>query len=241
MTINIELLILIILSIFQSIFGIGLLFIGTPIFLTLGYSFVGTLEILLPISICISFLQFFFSDFENKKFVYDFNKFCLPFLIFFSFLIVKNFITFDFKLITSFLVILFSIINLIQIYFKYKIIINKFSNKIIFLIIGSVHGLTNLGGPLLSVTSSAINENKKEETRYCISYGYFMMGTIQLLIIFIFNREEYNFNNFKYILIPILIYFPSQNIFKNINQKKFIVYINFFAFIIVIYIFFTNF
>ena len=232
MTINIELLILIILSIFQSIFGIGLLFIGTPIFLTLGYSFVGTLEILLPISICISFLQFFFSNFENKKFVYDFNKFCLPSLIF---------ITFDFKLITSFLVILFSIINLIQIYFKYKIIINKFSNKIVFLIIGSVHGLTNLGGPLLSVTSSAINENKKEETRYCISYGYFIMGTIQLLIIFIFNREEYNFNNFKYLLIPIFIYFPSQNIFKNINNKKFTVFLNFFAFIIGIYIFFTNF
>lgn len=54
-----EILIVTLLIAFQSIFGIGLLIFGTPIFLLIDYSFVETLNILLPISITISLLQFF--------------------------------------------------------------------------------------------------------------------------------------------------------------------------------------
>ena len=53
----IEIFLICIFSIFQSIFGIGILILGTPTFLLLGYSYFETLNILLPFSIAISLLQ----------------------------------------------------------------------------------------------------------------------------------------------------------------------------------------
>ena len=57
----IELLIITLLSIFQAVFGIGLLLIGTPTFLLIGYNFFDVLNILLPFSIIISLLQVIYS------------------------------------------------------------------------------------------------------------------------------------------------------------------------------------
>jgi len=70
-----EILIVALLIAFQSIFGIGLLIFGTPIFLLIDYNFVETLNILLPVSITISLLQFFLSQKKNFNFIKEFNYF----------------------------------------------------------------------------------------------------------------------------------------------------------------------
>ena len=48
---------IILISIVQSIFGVGVLLFGTPLFMLYNYDFKTTLLILLPISITISLLQ----------------------------------------------------------------------------------------------------------------------------------------------------------------------------------------
>ena len=83
-----EIIIIIILIILQSIFGIGLLLFGTPTFILFGYSFAETLSLLLPISILISLIQIFFSKKKNMNFFKNFNLFFFSsfvFLIFFFF------------------------------------------------------------------------------------------------------------------------------------------------------------
>ena len=45
------------ITISQSLFGVGILLWGTPIFLLLGENFIQTLTLLLPLSLMISFLQ----------------------------------------------------------------------------------------------------------------------------------------------------------------------------------------
>ena len=75
----IEVLIISILIFFQSIFGVGLLLFGTPTFLLLNYNFLDTLNILLPISVSISFLQLIYSKKKNLEFKNNFNLFTLPF------------------------------------------------------------------------------------------------------------------------------------------------------------------
>ena len=87
----IEVLIISILIFFQSIFGVGLLLFGTPTFLLLNYNFLDTLNILLPISVSISFLQLIYSKKKNLEFKNNFNLFTLPFLVFSLFLVI-NFI-----------------------------------------------------------------------------------------------------------------------------------------------------
>ena len=45
------------ITISQSLFGVGILLWGTPIFLLLGENFIQTLTLLLPLSLMVSFLQ----------------------------------------------------------------------------------------------------------------------------------------------------------------------------------------
>ena len=48
---------LLLTTVIQSLFGVGILLFGTPLLLLLGYDFSYTLSVLLPISIAINMLQ----------------------------------------------------------------------------------------------------------------------------------------------------------------------------------------
>ena len=107
-----ELIIVVILVIIQSIFGVGLLLFGTPSLLLLGYDFANTINILMPVSISISALQFFKSKNKDINFVKEYNLFCLPFLIIFLIIALKFNYFFNFKLIVALLLIVSSLIIL---------------------------------------------------------------------------------------------------------------------------------
>ena len=115
---------------------------------------------------------------------------------------------------------------------------NKFSSfkKIFFKLknsalvgIGCVHGLTNMGGSFLAIYSTLVSKNVKETARYYICYGYLIMGVLQYITVLFLSFEDLKFTKLYYILLAIIIYFPTQKIFKNINNKKFSKYINLIA------------
>ena len=107
-----EIIIITVLIIIQSIFGVGLLLFGTPSFLVLGYDFANTINILMPVSITISALQFFRSKVKDRVFIADYNIFCVPFLIIFLFIALKFKYLFDFKLLVALLLVFSSILIL---------------------------------------------------------------------------------------------------------------------------------
>ena len=137
-----EIILITLLCIFQSVFGVGLLLLGTPTFLLIGYDFFEVLNILLPYSIVISFLQIF----VNKKQNFNFGKKILihsiPFLI--LGLIIVEYIQhkINFVLIVSIFLIVFSVLNIRNLKNK-KIKIKNINFSLKFL--GLFHGLTNLG------------------------------------------------------------------------------------------------
>ena len=224
-----EIIIISLLIVIQSIFGVGLLLFGTPSFLVLGYDFANTINILMPISITISALQFFRSKVKDRVFIAEYNAFCLPFLIIFLFLALKFKYLFDFKLLVALLLVFSSILILNKkkfssfrkTFFKLK--------KIVLIGIGCVHGLTNMGGSFLAIYSTLVSENVKEVTRYYICYGYLIMGLFQYLMVLLISYENLNFTKLYYLVIALLIYFPTQKIFKNIDDRKFSKYINIIA------------
>ena len=229
MTVILEILVIIILIVIQSVFGIGLLLFGTPTFLILGYDFANTINILMPVSIAISGLQFFKSKVSDKNFLKEYNLFCLPFLIIFLFIALKFKYFFDFKLLVALLLILSSILILNKNKFSsFKETFFKFKNMVL-IGIGSVHGLTNMGGSFLAIYSTLIAKNKKELARYYICYGYLIMGILQYIIVLSLSFRNLDFSKIYYLLLAILIYFPSQNIFKKIQDKKFSKFINLIA------------
>ena len=158
----IEIVIITLLSIFQSIFGVGLLLYGTPIFLILGNDFLYSLSILLPVSMVISLFQLSYDNSIFKiKFIKLFSFITLPFLIITLLLLIKFYENIDIKLLISIVIIFFSLNNLIFNKVMSKFFLNIKNQYIIFSSIGIIHGLTNLGGSLLAITSSQLIVKKK--------------------------------------------------------------------------------
>ena len=224
-----EILIIAVLIFFQSIFGIGLLLFGTPTFLLLGYNFLDVLNILLPISITISAIQFFSSDTENKEFKYNFNFFCLPPLILTLFFIINFFDKINLELYIAILIIFFSILSLNRKKIKYLKNLTLFKQRLVFSIIGLIHGISNLGGSLLAILSPMINNEEKNKTRYSIAYGYLIMGIIQILVLYFFSNNHIKVFNLIYIILVFIIYFPTQKIFKKFKGNHFSNFLNIFA------------
>lgn len=227
----IELIIIFALIAVQSIFGVGLLLFGTPSLLLLGYDFANTLNILIPVSITISAVQFFKSKVKDRIFIKDYNIFCIPFLIIFLFIALKFNYLFDFRFLVALLLIFSSVLILNKKKFSsFKQMIFKIKNLIL-IVIGLIHGLTNMGGSFLAIYSTLISKSIKEATRYYISYGYLIMGTIQYLMVLFLSYDLLTFNKIYYVFLALIIYFPAQKIFKKLNDRKFSKYLNFIALI----------
>jgi hypothetical protein len=229
MTTVLEVLIIIFLIFVQSVFGVGLLLFGTPSFLILGYDFANTINILMPISITISILQFLKSRVKDQKFIKEYNVFCLPFLVIFLIIALKFKYILDFKLLVGLLLVFSSILILNKKRFSsFKETFFKLK-KIVLIGIGCVHGLTNMGGSFLAIFSTLISQNKKEVARYYICYGYLIMGILQYFTVLLLSFKSLDFNKLFYILFALIVYFPAQKLFKNIKDRKFSKYINIIA------------
>lgn len=216
----------------QSSIGVGILVLGTPFLLMLNYEIVEIYFILLPISIITSLINLFVIANLNKdkKISYPnykkkFFLVCLP-SVFIGLLILKFFkIYINFKILVS-LIIFISVFTVI---FKNNIKIKiEFFQSYILSLIGIVHGLTNSGGTLMSLSLSSINN--KEFSRYNITYFYLFLASFQYFLTILLFKKNFiiplNYNLFW--LIPLSITFGNiLNIY--IEEKKYKFIVNFLA------------
>ena len=237
----IEIIILTFLTIFQSIFGIGLLVFGTPTFLLLEYTFTETLSIVLPISCIVSLSQIIVSKKTNiKNFTSDFFKFSLPGLILclpFAILIMSKT---NINILIAVIMIVVSILSIWKIE-KSKNVYKKFKfKKMVFFFIGCVHGLTNLGGGLISIVSSFCYPENKIKIRYSIAISYFVFSLFQLAILFLLDSYYFRIEFLLFILIIPLIFFLSNFIFTKISIKNFSKYIYYIVLFYGFFVFIKN-
>ena len=152
-----------IVSTIQSIAGVGILVLGTPILLLLNFGITDSMKILLPLSIISSILNLLIINifFPLKKNL-EKNFFSYFFLICFPSLFLGIYVVEHFSNVIN-LNILVAVIILISIYGKFKYHnIGTSNNKIktVFIsLIGFIHGLTNSGGTLLTLL---LIEKKKQ-------------------------------------------------------------------------------
>ncbi len=227
-----EIFLLLCFSIFQSIFGVGILLFGTPTFLLLGYNYFETLNIILPWSLIISLLQIITFKKKNYDFLRLIIKFSLPSLVCTSLIISTINYKINFNLIISIFLIIFSFVN----FFKNKIRLKKI--KISLFILGIIHGLTNLGGSFLSIICSNLDK-KRYVARYNIANGYLIFSIFQLLIINFFKTDPTSIE-IKHLWIPFFVYFLSQKLFFQIKDIYFNLTINSLMFFYGFYIFYLS-
>lgn len=221
--------IIFILSLIQSIIGVGLLVVGTPVFLMIGYNMIEVMSFLLPISIITSSISLLTLKFKirdiklDKKNLQYFFTICLLSMLA-GLVILKNFsYIFNFKILVATIIIISIFIKINTNLKNIKVNSNKFYKKIIIFFIGFAHGLTNSGGTLLSLF--LINNEKKNvfQSIYNIHFFYFILALSQLIILIsLINKNDLIFlENLIAYTIPLLsciigtVLISKLNIFLN--------------------------
>jgi len=210
------------LVILQTIVGVGILVLGTPLFLILEFNIIEIMYYLLPISILTSFTNYLFLKYNKGKLQIFLDKNIKKnFIIFFlpglslGLFLAKEFIDIiNFKLLVSLIIFLS-----IAVKWRYESIIQNlplYLKKISFSLISVIHGLTNSGGTLLTVFFSTLNKNKKNQSRYSITFYYLILVAAQYFIFLFIFKEQLVFD---YPLQFLLIILPAL-IIGNITSKK---------------------
>ena len=172
----------IVTSFIQSIFGVGVLLFGTPMLLLLGYNFIDAVIVLLPISVSINMIQIAKDyrgvdlDFYKKILIYT-----IPFVVIFLFVVTR--LTIDIGIVIG-LFLLFVAAK------DYSPRVNKITKflvryeKAYLITMGVVHGLTNLGGSLLTAIVHS-KEYEKYVTRVTVAVAYATFAVFQILTLLV--------------------------------------------------------
>jgi uncharacterized protein len=218
-------LVVIIFSIIQSVFGVGLLLFGTPTLLLIGYSYTEVLWILLPCSIVISLIQTI--DGYNlirakKKVVY----YTIPVMTLSLVLVVSYDNVLDIsKIVGSFLLLIGMV--------KFSSKLQSFLRNLVetqltsyYILIGVVHGISNMGGGPLSILMSTIYDSKTK-IRANIAFIYLVLASFQLIILYFIDKNSLKYASASFILISLAIYLITNKYIANeINNEKYTISIN---------------
>ncbi|HET9642105.1 MAG TPA: TSUP family transporter [Burkholderiaceae bacterium] len=167
-------------SIVQSLFGVGVLLFGTPLLLLAGHAFVDVLLVLLPVSIGISLSQAVAErDCIDRPLVGRTLKYAVPMVI--VFLAAALTLRARLGLVVAALLLLYAIKG---IWPPLASALNRLArwDRLWLVATGAVHGLTNLGGSMLTLL---VHEKgwPKAMSRATIAACYLVFATFQLALL----------------------------------------------------------
>lgn len=210
--------IIFVFSIVQSVFGVGLLVFGTPTCLLLGYSFEVTIAYLLPASISISCMQILHEK-RHIKLRKEFLIFTIPFIILGLALVLTKRFDFDMKLIVGCLLILTGTLRQLPKLQNAMKSLLKEHRKLYLVGMGFIHGVSNMGGGLLTILSSTLFNNKRE-IRANIAYGYLIFAMTQIIVLVILSPHLFKLINVVFPAISIFTYALLGNVVYHKASEK---------------------
>ena len=216
------------LAVLQTIVGVGVLVLGTPLLLIFNYDIIEIINLLAPISIITSLLNYLYLKYNKKNLKINLDKnikknfiiICLPGITI-GLVFAREFIDIiNFEVMISLIIFLSLFIT-----WGFKNLIYSlplFIKKIILMFIAIIHGLTNSGGTLLAIFFTSLAKNKKDQSRYSITFYYLILVFFQyLLFLMVFKKEIFIDNLFNIFLVITLASFVGNIISKTIDEKFF--------------------
>jgi hypothetical protein len=190
-------------AVVQSVFGVGLLVFGTPTLLLAGYSFEETLAYLLPCSMAISALQVWDGGRAFEPVRRDFLRYTAPAVLAGTLVVL---VVLQHKLniraIVGVMLIVTAAIRLVP-GLRERLAAGVRAHLRPALVgLGVVHGLSNLGGGLLTVIVSSLYRDDKDATRKHVAFGYGVMASIQLAALFATTAVTWNWR--LELVLPVL-------------------------------------
>ena len=221
------------ITISQSLFGVGILLWGTPIFLLLGENFIQTLTLLLPLSLLVSFLQISPSFNQiDKNIFFRCLKYSIP-GIFVGLNVILLYRP-DINLLVG-IILVTSVCLKTDVLSKFiHRTVSRYDTLFVF-IIGLIHGLSNLGGPLL-VLRVSLEKFVKETYRTTVAAVYLLFAIVQLIILTF--QIGYIKISITYFLFAAVIYFLSNRyIFFKISETLYQRVITFLMILVALFLF----
>jgi uncharacterized protein len=213
--------VLAIFAVVQSLFGVGLLVFGTPTLLLLGYPFPDTLAIVLPASLAVSVLQIWNGPRLETQFALHFASWCLiPLTVCLAVVLTLNLKT-SLNLVVA--VVLTGFVGL-----RAKRALSEWARRWVsahertwLLLMGVVHGLSNLGGGLLTILAASRHE-EKEKIRALVALCYTCFAVIQLGVLAAFSPGVFHWMQLAYASLSALMFIGiGQRIFLWISAPVF--------------------
>jgi uncharacterized membrane protein YfcA len=209
-------------SIIQSVFGAGVLLFGTPLLLLFGYEFVDVLIVLLPISLAINLLQILMHHAHiDFAFYRNILMLTLPLIAVFLFLVTHVRINISlliglFLLFIAFKEFSATVARLIDRMMAFE--------KTYFLLMGAVHGMSNLGGSLLTALVHHKNY-EKDVARVTVAASYGTFAVVQLLTLGFFSSQQIDVSVTDtgiYMVVGALVFMLSDEmLYSQIDREKY--------------------
>lgn len=208
-------------SVIQSIFGVGVLLFGTPLLLLLGYGFVDALGVLLPVSIAISALQVLrhYED-VDAGFYKNVLIYSIPLAV--LFLAVVTTVKINIGLVIGPLLIVVALKNFstaidgaLQSVVKYE--------RIYLMAMGLVHGISNLGGSMLTVIIYS-KHYPKNKTRVTAAASYATVAACQLATLLSIGSDfTVSFaDKISFIQIAVVMFLLTEEmLYSGIDNEKY--------------------
>ena len=192
-------------AILQSIFGIGILFFGTPTLLLMGLPFYEALSVLLPASLAVSSFQVIGSDLPERRRIVGYSAWCLVPLA----IALLGGLTFGWDLelesIVATTLLLYFIARLSPLgetMLRYSV--RRFPRAWL-IAIGTTHGLSNLGGGLLAIFAASKFDDKNT-VRGNIAFCYLCFASIQLVVLGILRPDIMHFAQLGYAALAFVVF-----------------------------------
>jgi len=206
----------------QSLFGVGLLVFGTPTLLLLGLPFELVLAYLLPCSIVVSLLQVLTSGgFTLEPIRKSFLVVTVPAVLVATVVSVKFGSPYGIRPLVGLMLLLTAAIRLGRFQVWFAAVIRRHLRGFM-LGLGIVHGLSNLGGGILTVIVGSSYEDKEPIRRH-IAFGYVAMASIQLAVVLLTGEPHLDLR--LWLLLPVLaggIYLlVGQRAFRRAGQRPY--------------------
>lgn len=186
----------------QSVFGMGVLVFGTPTLLLLGFGFVETLGFLLPSSLAISVMQLLHHTGTRPPISPNLYVICLPAIVVTLWLFVEAGGTDYARVAVGGALVATAVVRTVP---ALRIPLENLvlrRSTIYHLLMGILHGATNLGGSMLAVLAATLHEDKRN-LRLTVARYYLAFGAIQCMTIVLHGDSSAVLSGVR--LIPIAI------------------------------------
>lgn len=200
-----------VLSVVQSIFGMGVLIFGTPTLLLMGYDFITTLGFLLPASFAISLLQVRAGKSKRVEISRYLYLLSLPGIVIGLWLAEASTLASWTSILIGGTLLLSALVRTWSPSQKlFAVLLDRYS-PIYHLVMGLTHGLTNLGGALLAILASH-KSTEKEVIRMTVARYYLAFSAIQILfLVIVMGHHEILISNLPAAVISAAVYLLIGN------------------------------